>query len=230
AGAIGLSKEQLHSTGVGALLHDIGKTGVSEQIIRKPGGLSSEEWQKIKEHPQIGSDIISRMDGMDEAVSSIVYEHHIKYDESGYPEEHGELNPLSQIITICDAYDALTTLRVYQKPNNPAEALKIMSNFSGRHFHPGYMKTFTEMIGIYPVGTLVRLSTNDIGVVTKVSGESPSKPLLKIICDAGGNTLDPPVARDLSMDADDDRTIIATVNPASLGIELGEFFKEDAAS
>ncbi|MFQ5428220.1 MAG: HD-GYP domain-containing protein [Thermodesulfobacteriota bacterium] len=230
AGAIGLSRDQVHNIGVGAILHDIGKTGVAEQIIRKPGGLSSEEWQKIREHPQIGADIIKRMDGMDEVVSNIVYEHHIKYDETGYPEEHGELNPLSQIVTICDAYDALTTLRVYQKPHNPSEALKIMTNFSGKNFHPDYLKTFTEMIGIYPVGTLVRLSTNEIGIVTKVSAEMPSKPVLKIIFNADGSKQDPPILRDLAMDAEGDRQIIATVEPASLGIELGEFFKHEAAS
>ncbi len=228
AGAIGLSKAQVHHIGVGAMLHDIGKTGVAEQIIRKPGGLSSEEWQQVKAHPQLGADIIERMEGMDDVISSIVYEHHIKYDESGYPEEHGELNPLSQIITICDAYDALTTLRVYQKPHNPSEALKIMQNFSGKTFHPEFLKTFTDMIGIYPVGTLVRLSTNDIGVVTKVSDENPAKPVIKVIVDAAGDKVIPPRVLDLSTEADEDSEIIATVNPASIGFVAGEFFKNEA--
>ncbi|MFQ5480185.1 MAG: HD-GYP domain-containing protein [Thermodesulfobacteriota bacterium] len=230
AGALGLDKVQIHNTGVGAILHDIGKTGVAEQIIRKPGGLSSEEWQQVKAHPQLGAEIIKRMDAMDEVIASIVYEHHIKYDETGYPEEHGELNPLSQIITICDAYDALTTLRVYQKPHNPAEALKIMNNFSGKSFHPDFLRTFTEMIGIYPVGTLVRLSTNHLGIVTKVSAETPSSPTLKLIIDAEGIKIEPPILLDLAGDTSGERTIIATVNPASLGIELGEFFKKEAAT
>ncbi len=231
AEALGLSKEQLHSVGVGALLHDIGKTGVSEQIIRKPGGLSSEEWQQVKAHPQIGADIINRMEGMDETVSSLVYEHHIKYDQTGYPEEHDEtLNPFSQILTICDAYDALTTLRVYQKPHSPVEALKIMNNFSGRSFQPDILKTFTEMIGIYPIGTLVRLSTNEIAVVTKVYSERPLRPTLKVTVDANGRQMPQSVVLDLADDANRDTEIIAIVNPATLGLELGDFFKKEAAS
>ncbi|HEY4706772.1 MAG TPA: HD domain-containing phosphohydrolase, partial [Thermodesulfobacteriota bacterium] len=125
---MGLSAAEVHDVGVGALLHDVGKTGVSEQIIRKPGGLSSEEWEKIKEHPQLGSNIIKRMEGVNEAVGRVIFEHHIKYDHSGYPQTTASLHPLSQIVTVCDAYDALTTLRVYQKPHDPVEAIKILDS------------------------------------------------------------------------------------------------------
>lgn len=229
--ALGLSKDQLHAVGVGALLHDIGKTGLSEEIIRKPGGLSSEEWQQIKSHPQIGADIIKRMDGIDESVSVLVYEHHIKYDQTGYPEAHDDtINPFSHILTICDAYDALTTLRVYQKPHSPMEALKIMNNFSGRSFHPDVLKTFTEMIGIYPVGTLVRLSTGEVGIITKVYTERPLRPTMEVITDAKGTQLTERETLDLADDNNKDTDIIATVNPATLGIELGDFFKKEAAS
>ncbi len=230
AEAMGLDRDDVHSIGVGALLHDIGKTGVAEDIIRKPGGLSSEEWQQVKAHPKIGAEIIERMDGIDDTASSIVYEHHIKYDQTGYPEEHSELNPFSHIITICDAYDALTTLRVYQKPHNPVEALKIMNNFAGRSFHPEILKTFTKMIGIYPVGTMVRLSTNEVGVVTHVYAERPLSPTVKVIADAEGRKLAEPKIVDLADESNENREIISTVNPATLDIELGEFFKHEAAS
>jgi len=230
AEAMGLSDEDVHSVGVGALLHDIGKTGVSEDIIRKPGGLSSEEWQQVKAHPKIGADIVRRMAGVSDIVSSIVYEHHIKYDETGYPEEHGELNPFSQIITICDAYDALTTLRVYQKPHSPVEALKIMNNFAGRSFHPDILKTFTHMIGIYPVGTVVRLSTREVGVVTHVYAERPLRPTLKVIIDAIGERLEETTVMDLAADEFQPIDVISIVNPDTLGLELGEFFKKEAVA
>jgi len=230
AEAMGLDRDDVHSVGVGALLHDIGKTGVAEDIIRKPGGLSSEEWQQVKAHPKIGADIIKRMEGVDEIVSSIVYEHHIKYDQTGYPEEHEELNPFSHIITICDAYDALTTLRVYQKPHNPLEALKIMNNFAGRSFHPDILKTFTNMIGIYPVGTAVRLSTNEVGIVTHVYAERPLRPTLKVLTDPAGKRMEEPETLDLAGEGMEEREIIATVNPALFDIDLGEFFKKEAAT
>lgn len=225
--ALGLTEEELRAVGIGALLHDIGKTGVSEQIIRKPGGLSSEEWEKIKQHPQLGSNIIKRMDGVDETVGRLIYEHHIKFDHSGYPETTASLHPLSQVITICDAYDALTTLRVYQKPHDPVEAIKVMNNFSGRHFNPDTLKAFMNMMGLYPVGTMVRLTTGELGVVIRLNDGSPEKPLVKIIYGEDGLELANPFEADLINDSS--REIVTNVNPATTSTDLGAFFEKEAA-
>ncbi|HEY4706062.1 MAG TPA: HD-GYP domain-containing protein, partial [Thermodesulfobacteriota bacterium] len=223
---MGLSAEQVHDVGVGALLHDVGKTGVSEQIIRKPGGLSSEEWEKVKEHPQLGSNIIKRMEGVNEAVGRVIFEHHIKYDHSGYPQTTSSLHPLSQIVTVCDAYDALTTLRVYQKPHDPVEAIKILDSFSGRHFNPDIMKAFVNMMGMYPVGTMVRFSTNEIGVVKKINMEAPERPVVKIIYGEDGHELDTFIEVDLLTDGG--REIITNVNPATTATDLAAFFENEA--
>lgn len=225
--AMGLGEEEIHALGVGALLHDIGKTGVSEQIIRKPGGLSSEEWDKVKQHPQLGSNIIKRMEGIDATIGRLIYEHHIKYDHSGYPETVDNLHPLSQVITICDAYDALTTLRVYQKPHDPVEAIKVMSNFSGRHFNPEMLKTFMDMMGMYPVGTMVRLTTGELGVVTRLNQGTPERPVVKILYGEDGTEVAAPFETDLT--ADDSREIVTNVNPATTATDLGSFFEKEAA-
>lgn len=225
--AMKLSEEELHAVGVAALLHDVGKTGVAENIIRKPGGLSSEEWEKIKEHPLLGSNIIKRMEGMDETIGRLIYEHHIKYDHSGYPQTTSSLHPLSQIITISDAYDALTTLRVYQQPHNPVEAVKVMSNFSGRHFNPDILKAFINMIGLYPVGTMVRLSTNEIGLVLKIDAEAGDCPVIKVIYGKDGNEIDSPYELDLM--ADKEVSIVSTVNPATTNTDVSAFFEKEAA-
>ena len=225
--AMGLSETEVHAVGVAALLHDIGKTGVSEQIIRKPGGLSSEEWDKIKQHPQLGSNIIKRMEGIDETIGRLIYEHHIKFDHSGYPETVEILHPHSQVITICDAYDALTTLRVYQKPHDPVEAIKVMSNFSGRHFNPDMLKTFMDMMGLYPVGTMVRLTTGEIGVVTRLNEGTPEKPVIKVLYDEDGTEVPSPFEADLL--ADGTREIVTNVNPATTATDLGAFFEKEAA-
>lgn len=225
--AMKLSKEELHCVGVASLLHDIGKTGVAEDIIRKPGGLSSDEWEKVKEHPLLGSNIIKRMNGMHEIIGRLIYEHHIKFDHSGYPQTTEVLHPLSQLITIADAYDALTTLRVYQQPHNPVEAIKVMSNFSGRHFNPETLKVFINMIGMYPIGTMVRLSTNEIGVVTRVI-DSPDTPVVKVIYDASGASVEPSYEVDLSKETD--RTIVSTVNPATTNINLASFFEKESTA
>ncbi len=229
ARAMKLDSQNLHIVGVSSLLHDIGKTGVSEQIIRKPGGLSSEEWEKIKEHPRLGSNIIRRMSGMDESTGRIIFEHHVKFDHSGYPETSSSLHPLSQIVTIADAYDALTTLRVYQQPRNPVEAIKVMMNLSGRHFDPKILKSFINMIGMYPVGTTVRLSTNEIGIVVKVDSVSSDTPVVKVLYDPSGNALEKPFEIDLSSKGPETPFIIATVDPALKNINIGEFFKNESS-
>lgn len=226
--ALNLDKFELHAVGVAALLHDIGKTGVAENIIRKPGGLSTEEWEKIKEHPLLGSNIVKRMEKMVELVGRLVYEHHIRYDRSGYPQTSETVHPFSQIITICDAYDALTTLRVYQMPHNPVEAIKLMTNLSGRHFNPDTLKKFINMIGLYPVGTMVRLTTNEIGIVMKVKPDAPDCPQLKIVYDSDGKTLDKSYEIELGTDEWKDTKIAATVNPATVNIDLGAFFEKEA--
>ena len=226
AKAMNLESTELHAVGIGSLLHDIGKTGVAEDIIRKPGGLSSEEWEKIKEHPLIGSNIIKRMDGLHDIVGKLIYEHHIRYDHSGYPQSTVKLHPLTQIVTIADAYDALTTLRVYQQPHTPVEALKVMQNFSGRHFNPDILNTFVSMIGAYPVGTVVRLSTNEVGIVTAVKKDAQDRPTIKIVFAADGAALAEPLETDLTQTLD--KTIVSSVNPAVLDIDLVIFFEKEA--
>ncbi|MBI5887721.1 MAG: HD-GYP domain-containing protein [Deltaproteobacteria bacterium] len=227
--ALNLDKDELHAVGVAALLHDIGKTGVSEDIIRKPGGLSSEEWEKLKEHPQLGSNIIHRMEKMVDLVARLVFEHHIRYDHSGYPQTTSTLHPFSQILTICDAYDALTTLRVYQKPHSPVEAVKIMNNLSGKHFNPDTLKRFINMIGVYPVGTIVRLSSGELAIVMKVNPDATFSPFVKIVCDSEGANITDPVDTDLAAEDARGRTIISAVNPATVSINLADFFEKEAS-
>ncbi len=229
ARAMGLEDSELHAVGVAALLHDVGKTGVSEDIIRKPGGLSSDEWEKVKQHPVLGSDITKRMDGMLEMIGRLIYEHHIKYDHSGYPETTSTLHPYSQIITISDAYDALTTLRVYQQPHSPAEAIKVMSNFSGRHFNPETLKAFIGMLGVYPVGTMVRLTTNEVCIVVSVNKDEPDLPVVRVVYDRNGDSIEEPFDIDLSSEVEGDRKIAALVNPETKAINIDEFFEKAAS-
>ncbi|MBI3399623.1 MAG: HD domain-containing protein [Deltaproteobacteria bacterium] len=221
-------KADLHTIGIAGLLHDVGKTGVTEDIIKKPGILSSSEWDTVKEHPVLGSKIIERMEGMTALISRLVYEHHMRYDRSGYPHTELPLHPLSMIITTADAYDALTTLRVYQKPYHPVEAIKIMNNLSGKHFEPNTLKSFVAMVGLYPIGTLIRLSTNEIGIVTKISPSGNLSPVVKVIVGADGKQADKSYEIDLSVGGKNAPTIAAPVDPLTKGLDIGKFFEEEA--
>ena len=218
----------LRIVGVGGLLHDLGKTGVAEEIIRKPDRLSTEEFESIKQHPVLGSKMIEQMPGLAGLISRVVYEHHIRYDHSGYPHTESPLHPLSMIITIVDAYDAMTTLRVYQRPFTPVEAIRLMNTMSGKHFDPNTLKIFIAMLGFYPVGTTVRLNTNDIGIVTKVNPTDSLSPTVKIIFGGDGKQIDKPYELDL-LKADNRNTkIVAPVDPLTKGIDLGHFFEEES--
>ncbi|MCP3677873.1 MAG: HD-GYP domain-containing protein [Deltaproteobacteria bacterium] len=223
-------KEDLMAAGIGGLLHDVGKTGVSEDIIKKPGGLSDDEWKKIREHPVLGAQIIERMKGLNKGVAHIVHEHHIRYDRSGYPKTDSPLHPIGMIVTLADAYDALTTLRVYQRPYHPAEAIKILNSLSGKHFEPDIMKAFINMLGVYPMGTMVRLTTNEIAIVTKINQDDGEHPVVKVVYGSDGQKLASPLQVDLSHEDETARFIVSPVDPLNKGINMGAFFEEEVGS
>ena len=218
----------LRIVGVGGLLHDLGKTGVAEEIIRKPDRLSTEEFESIKQHPVLGSKMIEQMPGLAGLISRVVYEHHIRYDHSGYPHTESPLHPLSMIITIVDAYDAMTTLRVYQRPFTPVEAIRLMNTMSGKHFDPNTLKIFIAMLGFYPVGTTVRLNTNDIGIVTKANPTDSLSPTVKMLFGGDGKQIDKPYELDLFKKDNRNIKIIAPIDPLTKGIDLGHFFEEES--
>jgi putative nucleotidyltransferase with HDIG domain len=228
AKAMGLSDADLQTVGVGAVLHDIGKTAVSADIIKKPGGLSESEWEKLKAHPVMGSNIAKEMEGMDENITRIIYEHHTKYDHSGYPPISTSPHPLTQIVTIADAYDALTTLRVYQRPYQPLEAINMMKGFSGTHFDPEVLNHFIGMIGFYPVGTVVQLATNELGVVTKASAANKNRPTIKVVFDKSGAKLETPVEIEISADSEGALKVILPEDPLYAKIDVAAFFENES--
>jgi hypothetical protein len=106
------------------------------------------------------------------------------------------------------------------------EAINVMSNFSGRHFNPDILKSFMDMMGLYPLGTMVRLTTGELGVVTKLNEGAPEKPIVKILYGEDGAEVETPFEADLSADAG--REIVTNVNPATTAIDLGAFFEKEA--
>ncbi|HWP35509.1 MAG TPA: HD-GYP domain-containing protein [Thermodesulfobacteriota bacterium] len=220
-------RDQLTQVGIAGLLHDIGKTSLCLQLIRKPGKLSQEEFDEIKKHPTAGAKILKRMAGIHPEAVLAVLQHHLRFNRSGYPRlpDHVRVTPLSYVVAIADTYDALTTIRSYQPSHQPRDALEIMAELAGTDLEPRYFKTFTEMLGIYPVGTLVRLDTNEIALVVRANPRQPTAPRVKILFDAGGARLDAPVEADLTeLDPKSGRPrrqIVATVDPALKGIDVG---------
>ncbi len=219
-----LTEEQLKTLGLGGLLHDLGKLRVDVNIITKPGRLTDSEFDEIKEHPGYGAEIIKEMEGVTDEVMQIVHGHHLRYDRTGYPSNvPGEvISPLVEMTAIADAYDAMTTLRSYQRPFTPRKAIARLKDVRGSSLHPDYVTHFIESLGPYPVGSLVRLDSNEIGLVTKVEPKDTSLVDIKIIYDSAGAMLDDPYT--IQLRPDQPRKIIAEVDPQTKGIDVTNFF------
>jgi HD-GYP domain-containing protein (c-di-GMP phosphodiesterase class II) len=221
--ACALDEEQLRTLGFGGLLHDLGKLRVDVAIITKPGRLTDSEFEEIKQHPRYGADIIARMDGVTQDVMDIVIGHRLRYDRTGYPADAAGRNvsSLVDIAAIADAYDAMTTLRSYQRPFTPRSAIARMREVAGTSLHPGFVDKFIESLGPYPVGSLVRLDSNEIGLVIKVDTTDPSLADIKVIFDAAGQLLGE--SYQLNLGPTQPRRIVAEVDPYAKGIDVVDY-------
>ncbi|MCU7367222.1 HD-GYP domain-containing protein [Pantoea sp. BS_4] len=177
---LGLDAQQLQRVGMGGLLHDIGKAAVPLSILNKPDKLSDDEFAIMCEHPIAGAQMLMEANAGDDLVD-IALHHHEKYDGSGYPYRHKghEISVYSRMATICDVYDALTSTRPYREGWTPAQALQSMLAWRG-HFDTTLLHAFVTTIGLYPVGSLVRLASGRIALVVKAGEQSLQKPRVHV--------------------------------------------------
>ena len=225
---LGFTKLQLYELGLGALLHDIGKMRVDTDIINKAGGLTEEEWTQLKDHPTEGLLLLFEMRGFSDVPFRqmlMAYEHHMKIDLSGYPqnERTRELGLFSRIVAVADGFDAGTSVRSYQyEPWPPDEVLKEMRDNPRRGFDQLIVKALITSTGVYPVGTLVILDTHELAVVSKTHSEIEHlhRPMVKVISDSKGGPLATPVTVDLSLG---ERTIVRTTDAQKYGIRVSDY-------
>jgi len=207
-----------------ALLHDIGKTRIPQEILKKSDRLTTEEWHLMRKHPMLGVKILEQQKEINKLAVLIAWQHHMKYDLSGYPaiEASCGLHPLALIVNICDVYDAITSKRSYKKPFPPDKALSIMMRLIGCDFEPQLFKIFTQMIGIYPPGTLVRLNTKDLAVTRTVQSQALLLPEVKIITNESGSLLKEPLILNLSDEQQNSskRSIETVLDPKEENIDV----------
>lgn len=226
-----IGEESALEIGLGGFLHDIGKVKTPKEIILKPAPLTSEEWTVMQRHPVEGAKIVSRMKGIPYRVPIYIYQHHVGYDLSGYPKlKPGEKqSDGANIIAIADTYDSMTTQRPYQKRFDPKESMDIMKRKVGRVFKEEFFEAFVNTIGIYPVGSIVRLDTNEIAVVTELNERDAVRPKVKIIFDSMGKRLPEPVEVSLAETTPGGnykRSIVKTVDSVTRGlINITPFFE-----
>lgn len=221
-----VSESELKALGLGGLLHDIGKLKVDVDIINKPGKLTDSEFEKIKEHPALGAEIVAQMEGegSEQDVVDIVRGHHLRHDRTGYPVDiqKQKISRLAEMTAIADAYDAMTTLRSYQNPITPRKALEVLQKISGSSLNAEFLERFSHSLGTYPVGTLVRIDTNEIGLVVSVGLKNPDDVVLKIIFGTVGEKL--PKTYILELNGIEAKRIVGEVDPFVKGIEVTDYF------
>ena len=227
AASIGYDRHAIEETGIAGFLHDIGKTRIAKEIINKPGRLSAAEFAEIKKHPEKGVKILGEMIGISSKVTQAVLGHHIRHSRMGYPEWARQLpfNPISEIIAIADCYDASTTLRAYHHPLSPAQAIQQLQKLAGDYLERGLVEHFVQMMGRYPIGTLVRLDTNEIAVVIKPDPTNNDHPFIKIIIAADGTKIDQPTVIRLGDPTAGASIIVSEVDPVQKGIDVGGYFR-----
>ncbi len=236
---LGLNRAELVDLGIAAFFHDLGKLETPLDILNKPQALSLEEREVMERHPHQGAEKLIHLKEFRRLPLRAIHvalEHHIKEDLSGYPRrfKEADVNFYSRIVKIVDYFDAITTKRVYRKHVfTRAEALNQMKELSGTEFNAPILRAFTNLMGVYPVGSLVALTTGELAIVCDLNPDPKLmyRPKVKLITDGDGNMRDGETV-DLS-DRDPEtklfpRTIVKVLDPHAYGIEVADYFLAQA--
>jgi HD-GYP domain-containing protein (c-di-GMP phosphodiesterase class II) len=232
---LGLSKLQLYDLGMAALFHDVGKSRVPLEVLNKEGSLSDEDWRIMQAHPWLGVLTLFGLRGYGEVpYRSMIaaYEHHMKRDLTGYPKSVRPRTPsiFSQIIAVADGFDAATSRRVYNTiPLQPDSVLHEMLNNPRRGLDPVVVKSFINLLGVYPVGTMVILDTYELALVSSANPDvlEIHRPMVRVISDQGGSITFPGFLANLAeKDAGGTplRSIIKVTDPAKYGVRPSDYF------
>ena len=233
---LGFSKLQLYDLGMTALLHDVGKARVPVEILNKTTGLDETEWKLMQAHPWLGALTLFGLRGYDEIPYRsilVAYEHHMKQDLTGYPRSvrPRQIGLFSRIVSVADGFDAATTRRSYQTvPIEPDQVLREMWENPKRGYDTVLVKALINLIGVYPVGTVVILDTFEVGIVAAPNPEASqlNRPLVRIVIGSEGAAIPPPGTPANLAERDGSgaylRSIVKVTNPSRYGLTVGDYF------
>jgi putative nucleotidyltransferase with HDIG domain len=224
ARALNIEGPLLREFGFAALMHDIGKVHTPLEVLNKPDKLTTSEFDIMKRHVVDGAHILRRTPEMPALAPIVAFEHHLKQDLSGYPENIGtrKLNLCTMIVSIADVFDALRSNRVYRQGLATSRIRAIMGEQGNPQFSQPLLKRFVNLMGLFPVGTLVRLTTEEVAIVTAEHPTDPFRPQVKIVTNARGERLEEPhVVNTWERDArgDHPRAVVEALDPEALEID-----------
>jgi putative nucleotidyltransferase with HDIG domain len=224
ARALGVDGRLLREFGLSALMHDIGKVRTPKEILNKPDKLTDDEFAIMRRHTVDGAEILRRTPEMPILAPVVAFEHHLRIDGSGYPlgVKREGLNLGTMLCGISDVYDAMRSQRAYQQAFPTDRILAVLKRNDGSQFEQRLVRRFVQLLGIYPPGNLVRLSTGEIAVVTHVHAPDPHRPRVRVVIAKDGSRLDLPHDRNLWEGTTEQGTgdsVEAPVDPADYGID-----------
>jgi putative nucleotidyltransferase with HDIG domain len=220
ARGLGMDGGLLREVGVAALMHDIGKVRTPAEILNKPDKLTDSEFTILKRHTVEGAEILRGTPEMPAIAAVVAFEHHLRADGSGYPVGvvRPELNVATTLVGIADVYDAMRSQRVYQEAFATDRILAVLQRNHGQQFDQHLVRRFAQLVGIYPVGNIVRLNSGEVAVVLQTYAPDPHRPRVRVMVAADGSR---PTRRiDINLwEAEADRAIKAPVDPASVDFD-----------
>jgi putative nucleotidyltransferase with HDIG domain len=222
ARSLNLEGPLLREFGFAALMHDIGKVNTPLEVLNKPDKLTSDEFAVMKQHVVDGAHILRRTPEMPALAPVVAFEHHLRADGSGYPAGvvRPQINLATALCGIADVYDAMRSQRAYQQAFPTDRILAVLKRNDGTQFDQHLVRRFTQLLGIYPAGNMVRLDTGEVAVVLATYAPDPFRPRVRVLLDASGAGLHRPYDIDLWAARDDQpRAVQAPLDPATFGID-----------
>jgi putative nucleotidyltransferase with HDIG domain len=230
--SMGYTGERLLQTGIGGLLHDVGKMRVPESILNKPGKYTDWEFKVMKKHPEHGLEIVKDRKKLSELSRTLIIQHHERFNGRGYPLglKGNQIEEVGLISAVADVYDALTSNRVYRTAWPPQKALALIFQGADDDYSRRIVELFTKHLGIYPAGSFVRLMSGAMGVVTKVDRGNLLAPRVVVLFDEYGKRLDKPVEWDLAVKqrGTDGKNyhVEISLNPKAFRVDVGMYLTE----
>jgi putative nucleotidyltransferase with HDIG domain len=222
ARALGIEGKLLREFGLSALMHDIGKVRTPKEILNKPDKLTDDEFSIMRRHTVDGAEILRRTPEMPVLAPVVAFEHHLRLDGTGYPVgvRRPALNLGTMLCSIADVYDAMRSQRAYQRAFATERILAVLTRTDGVQFDQHLVRRFVQLLGIYPPGNLVKLSTGETAVVLETHAPDPHRPRVRVIFHSDGTRLEVPQDRNLfDTSGDAAQSILTPLDPADFGID-----------
>jgi len=222
ARGLGIEGSLLREFGLSALLHDIGKVKTPSEILNKPEKLTDQEFAVLRRHTVDGAEILRRTPEIPALAPIVAFEHHLRADGTGYPfgVKRDILNLGTMLCGIADVYDAMRSQRVYQEAFPTDRILAVLQRNDGKQFDQNLVRRFSQLVGIYPAGNMVRLNTGEVAVVLKAYAPDPYRPRVRLLFDKEGVAITR--VRELNLwetGTEEPRSIQSPVDAATYGID-----------